>query len=322
MLTPNPRYQPVRKFEPSDTNHASVINAAVQELLNQAAWVKQQIDGIKTSQSAIATSLQGLSEYNDLKTQATNLLTLLQTERSQNTTADNTASTTESGITTQNTAADVEIARIAAIQTALAGITIGGNYQAYNAVLQAIAAATSNNNTYLYSSGGGVISWSNPSNLGSGTRIRDCVLKGIVASGGTAPTLTTGAWTAAPLTQTYNDATSRIAWNAGNQQLTIAAGEYMLEGLLVARSPVVQMALRQGTSITAIGTTGKGTVDTGIVTASEPLAVYSHLMYTMSVNSTTIFNPAYYVSSPGSVLTNTMGARSPWYILKISYFQY
>lgn len=322
-LTPNPQYIGVRKFESTDTNHADVLNAVAQECLNQAAWIKQQIDAVKASQDVLEAAIASLSGYTALKTQAVNLLAAIETEKTQNTTSDTLAGTIESGVTTENTNADVELARIAGLQSAIAGIQIGTNYQAYNANLQAIASAARVNDTYLYSNASAVINWSNPSTLGSGTIIRDCVLKAIISSGGTAPTLTTGAWTDAPLAQIYNNATDKIAYNATSKQITLQSGEYMLDGLFIARSPLTQMQVLNTTDgDTYYGTTGKGTTDANIVTTNEPLAVYSHLLYTFKVTGQRVLTPRYYVSSPGSVLTNSMGIRTPWYMLRISHFAY
>jgi hypothetical protein len=319
-LTPDPRFDPIRKFEPTDTNHADNFNGVAQKLLNQSAWLRQKIDQIKASQIQIANAIASLAEYQTLSTQTVDLLTLVTNERSQNQTSDNSLTTIETGITTQNTAADLQIARIAAISAALSGIQIGTNYQAYSATLQAIALAAKANNTYLYSNNSGQISWSNPPNLGSGTRLRDCILKANVAAGAAAPALTSGAVTNAPLVQTFNSAASRVGWNSGTNTLTLAAGEYLVEGFFVARSPLAQMSLRGG--ISASGTTGKGTVDSAIVTATEPLAVYSHLLFSIASFSTLAINPSYYVANPGSILTNSMNLRSNWYTLRITAFYY
>ena len=322
-LNPQPQFNGVRRFEPSDTNHANVLNVVPQGFLNQVAWLAQELSAIEALQGSIETQLTQL-ETSPLPANTNNLISLVGSELNQNAAADSNVTAMENLLQPTSNAADVEIARINAIQSKLNGITIGTTHQAQNATLSAIAAATRANNTYLYRNSGGATSWSAISGTSSGTRMRDCILKGTIASGNVGPALATNAWTNAPsIVQTYNNAAQWMSWDSVGGALTLSAGEYLFDGLFAARGNLIQMALLlDSSSGRFFGTSGKGTIDSAIVSASEPLVNYSHLLYSARFTTTQVLRPQYYVSTGGGLNTNTMSLPTLWYFLRITYFQY
>lgn len=319
-LNPSPSSTAVRRFESGDLNSAIVVNVPAQGFLNQAEAISQDLEAIVTIQDTIAQRLTQLSAVTTLRASTIALNDTLTAERSQTTAADNQASAIETTIPNSNSAIVSEGDRVAPINTKLDGITTT-TYQASASVLSAISAAPMAPSSYIYSNNLGAIAFTLPA-LSSGTRMRDCILKGVIASGNVGPAIPNTTQTNIPMVQTFNNASDRIAWNSSTQTLTLQAGEYTIDGWCVARGQLVQMSLlQQSPSARYWGTTGKGTHEGAIVGASESLTIYSHLVDSFLVTSARSFNPQVFLSS-GQLMVGTLGVSTTWAFLRVRHFLY
>lgn len=319
-LNPSPSNAGVRRFENNDPNSAIVMNVPAQGFLNQAEAIAQDLEAIVTIQDTIALRLTQLSAVTTLRANATALNATLTTERAQTTAADNQASAIETAIPNSNSVIGVEGDRVAPINTKLDSITTT-TYQASASVLSAISAAAVAPSSYIYANNAGAIVFASPA-LSSGTRMRDCILKGTIASGNVGPAIPNATQTNIPMVQTFNNASDRIAWNSSTQTLTLQAGEYTIDGWCVARGQLVQMSLLQlSPSVRYWGTTGKGTHEGAIVGASESLTIYSHLVDSFLASSARSFNPQVFLSS-GQLMVGTLGVPTTWAFLRVRHFLY
>jgi hypothetical protein len=296
------------------------MNVPAQGFLNQAESLAQDLEAISAIQDTIAQRIGQLAAVAALRDDATSLNNTLASERSQTAAADNQASAIEAAIPAQNSAIATQNNRVTPINTKLDSITTT-TYQASSSVLSTISAAIATPSKYLYSNSAGAIDFTAPA-LSSGTRMRDCILKATIASGGTAPTIANATQTNIPMAQTFNNASDRIAWNAATQTLTLQAGEYTIEGYCLASGQLVQMSLLQASpSVRYWGTTGKGTLEGAIVSASERLSIYSHLVDSFLASSTRTFNPQIFLSS-ATIQVGTLGVPTTWAMLRVRHYLY
>lgn len=317
-LTPIASNAPVRKFEQGDANSAAVLNVAPQGLLNQALAITEELEAIAGIQGTISTRITQLGDAIALKNSAENLRNIMQAERSQSTTADSQATAVESGLASLVSATNVERDRVAGINTKLDGIT-PTTYQPYSATLGAIASAAASANNYLYSDPSGTISYATPA-ITSGTRMRDVILQATIGAGAASPAIPNEVETSLPMVQTLNMASDRATWNASTRELTLLAGEYHVDGYVVAtNTQLVEMVLMQGTT-RYIGTSGKGTSESGVIGTSN-LSIYSHLLASFSLSSARVFVPMIWLSG-GAIVSSSLGEATPYAFLRVRHYQY
>lgn len=318
-LPPTAQDLPVKKLASGDPNSAALLNPTAQGFLNQAEAIAQELGAIAATQATIEQRLTQLAGAQALRNNAIALQGAIASEQQQIVAADVQASAIENGLPALNSALQVEGDRVTPTNNKLNSITTT-TYQAYSAVLQAIAAAPLTASKYLYSNAGGAIAWENPQ-LSSGTRIRDLILRASIASGGTAPTIANATWTNIPMVQAINMGSDRMAWNAATRTLTLQPGEYLIEGYVCARGALVQMCLQQVSGTTYLGTTGKGTTEGAIVPTNESLSIYSFLIDSFLVSSARSYNPQIFLSG-GAIPVGTLGKPTPWAFLRVRHFLY
>jgi hypothetical protein len=317
-LTPIASNAPVTKLETGQPNSAAVLNVPAQGLLNQSLAISEELEAIAAIQTTIGTRITQLGDSIALKASAENLRNIMQAERSQASAADNQATSIEVGLTPLASTTNVERDRVAGINTKLDGIS-PTTYQPYSATLGEIASAAASANNYLYRDASGVISYATPA-TNSGTRMRDVVLQATIVPGAASPAIPNEVETALPLVQTLNMANDRATWNATTRELTLLAGEYHVDGYVVAcNTQLVEMVLMQGTT-RYVGTSGKGTNEGGVIGTSN-LSIYSHLMASFSISSSRVYVPMIWLSG-GAIVSSSLGETTPWAYLKIRHYQY
>lgn len=318
-LTPIASNAPVRRFEAGDSNAAIVMNVPAQGLANQALAITEDLESIVLIQQAIATKLGQFSDAIALKDNATNLKNVLINERGQSQAGDTQATNVESGIGAITSAIATENNRVIPVNTKLDGIT-PTTYQAYSAVLAGIGSAAASANNFMYSDPAGAIAYATPA-LSSGTRMRDICLKGTIAPGATPITFPNETWTNLALLQSINMASDTMSWNAANQELTLSAGEYSIDGYVVgSRTQLIQMSLVQGTNVRYLGSTGKGTSESGVIGSAE-LSIYSHLQASFNISSARVYVPQIFMSG-GTIPPSTIGETYPYAVLRVRHYLY
>jgi len=316
-LTPIAGNSPVRKFESGDANSAIVLNVPAQGFLNQTLAISQQLEAIAATQTTIGARLSQLADAISLKEGAIALRNNLQSERSQSATADTQASTVESGINTLTSTTTTEANRVAGINTKLDSIT-PSTYQAFNSNLSAIGAAAVSASNYLYSDPSAVVSYATPQ-LSTGTRMRDVILQATLAASAGSPSIAGDVWVNLPLLQTLNNASDVVAYNSTTRDITLGAGEYSIEGYIVAtNTQFVQMSLLQGAT-RYLGSSGKGTNNVGVI-GSDRLSIYSHLIASFNITSTRVYNAQIFLSS-GAIVSSSLGEATPWAFLRVRHYQ-
>ena len=316
-LTPIASNNPVRRFESGDANSAIVLNVPAQGFLNQALDISQQLEAIVATQATIGTRLTQLADAISLKDGAIALRNNLQSERSQSATADTQATSVESGITSLTSTTTTEANRVAGIDTKLDSIT-ASTYQAFSSNLSAIGAAAASASNYLYSDPDAVITYATPQ-LSTGTRMQDVILEATLAASAGSPSIAGDTWVNLPLIQTLNNASDVISYNSTTRDITLSAGEYSIEGYVVAtNTQLVQVSLLQG-STRYLGSTGKGTNQSGVI-GPDRLSIYSHLMTSFKVTSTRVYNAQIYLSS-GAIVSSSLGEATPWAFLRVRHYQ-
>lgn len=317
-LTPIASNAPVTKLETGQPNSAAVLNVPAQGLLNQSLAISEELEAIAAIQTTIGTRITQLGDAIALRGSAENLRNVMQAERSQSSTADNQATTIETGLVPLGSTTNVERDRVAGINAKLDGISTT-TYQPYSATLAAIAGAAASASQYLYRNASGAISYTTPA-TNSGTRMRDVVLQATIAAGAPNITFPNEIESSLPLIQTINMASDRATWNATTRELTLQAGEYHVDGYVVAtNTQLVEMVLMQGTT-RYVGTSGKGTSESGVIGTSN-LSIYSHLMTSFSISSARVYLPMIYLSG-GAIVASSLGEATPWAYLKIRHYQY
>jgi hypothetical protein len=317
-LTPIASNAPITRLESGQPNSAAVLNVPAQGLLNQSQAISEDLEAIVAIQATISSRITQLGDAIALKASAENLRNLMQSVRSQSTIADNQATTIETGLGSLTSATNVERDRIAGINAKLDGIS-PTTYQPYSATLGAIAIAAASPTTYLYRDTSGAVSYATPA-TNSGTRMRDVILQAAIAPGAASPAIPNEVETSLPLIQTLNMASDRVTWNASTQQLILLAGEYHVDGYVVAsRTQLVEMLLVQG-STRYVGTSGKGTSEGGVI-GSDNLSIYSHLMASFSLSGSRVFLPQIYLSG-GAIVASSLGEATPWAFLRVRHYQY
>jgi len=316
-LTPIAGNNPVRKFESGDANSAIVLNVPAQGFLNQALDISLQLEAIVATQTTIGTRLTQLADAISLKDGAIALRNNLQSERSQSATADTQATSLESGINTLTSTTTTETNRVAGINTKLDSIT-NSTYQAFSSNLSAIGAAAASASNYLYSDPSAVISYATPQ-LSTGTRMRDVILEARLTGGAGSPTIAGDVWVNLPLLQTLNNAGDVVNYNSITRDLTLSAGEYSIEGYIVAtNTQLVQLSLLQGAT-RYLGSTGKGTNESGVI-GGDRLSIYSHLMASFRITSARVYNAQIFLSS-GAIVSSSLGETTPWAFLRVRHYQ-
>jgi hypothetical protein len=318
-LTPIASNSPVARLESGQPNSAAVLNVPAQGLLNQSLAISEDLEAIVAIQATIGTRITQLGDAIALRGSAQNLLNAVQSERSQTSAADTQATTIETGLAPLSSTTNVERDRVAGINAKLDGIS-ANTYQPYSATLGAIAGAAVSASKYIYRDAAGAISFATPS-TNSGTRMRDIVLQATLAPGAASPSIPNEIETSLPLIQTLNMASDRATWNATTRELTLLAGEYSIDGYVVAaNAQLVEMLLVQG-STRYIGTSGKGTSEGGVIGSGANLSTYSHLMASFSISSSRVYVPMIYLSG-GAIVASSLGEATPWAYLKIRHYQY
>lgn len=318
-ITPIASNAPVRRFESGDPNSASLLNSVVQGFANQALAITVEMEAISNIQQTTATNLGQLSDAIALRNNAIALKGVLIDERAQSSASDVQASSVESGISPLNSAIVTESDRVTPVNSKLDSIS-PTTYQAYSATLSGIAGSAASANSYLYVAADGTISFGNPP-TSSGTRMRDFVALATIAPSDAPITFPNETWTNIALVQSLNMGSDVMAWNAASQQLTLSAGEYSIEGYIMASKPqLVQMSLVQGTSARYLGSAGKGTNESGVI-GSADLSIYSHLGGSFSINSSRVYVPQVFMSG-GAIVPSTMGDSYPYAMLRVRHYLY
>lgn len=316
-LTPIASNTSSRKLESGEPNSATTLNIPAQAFLNQSLAISVELEAIAAIQSTTSQKLALLNDAISLRGGAIGLISTLQSERSQSSTADNQASTIEAGIAPLASATLIERDRVTPLNTKLNGVTTA-TYQAFSNNLSAIASASVSANNYLYRNPEAIVSYATPL-LSSGTRMRDTILQATLAAGASSPTIPNQSEWELPLTTTLNMAPDFVSWNPTTKELTLGAGIYSIDGYAIAtNSQLVQMVLLQGTT-RYLGTAGKGTGDSGVV-GGDRLTTYSHLLTSFSISSARVYKCLLYLNG-GAIVASSMSEATPYAFLRVRQYQ-
>jgi hypothetical protein len=313
--SPNPQYNPLPMFERGQASAAALYNAIAQLALDNAAYNQNLLSALESQVTALESRLAAVQpNFQQLVNNANSLQSQLSTETTENNIANTTLTGVESGLPTANSNADIQLGRVPAINTLINSLTIGEEIQGYSDLLQRIASAVRVADRILGVDSSTNIAWRQTGNIGSGSLIRPFLAVRRLtdtAAGGSVASLRT--WFKIPIdTLVYNSTTTHFAWSAAQNQVTVSAGEYLVIAFAVGSTNGFQIRLQQSSTTTtlALGTPAKGTTATTISAAAEPINFVSRIAWTFqTIQQITLELQGWY-DTAASTATNTQGASA------------